>query len=105
MDKYRVPGFAARLRELREGAGLTQAQLAERAGVHKLTVAKLEQGIREPSWATVLVLSDALGLECTAFKTAPTGANPTGRRPRGRPRKAAVEPAPKRPRGRPKKAE
>jgi transcriptional regulator with XRE-family HTH domain len=103
MDKYRVPGFAARLRELREAAGLTQAQLAERAGLHKLTVAKLEQGIREPSWATVLVLSDALGLECTAFKTEPTAGNPTGKRPRGRPRKATVEPLPKRPRGRPRK--
>jgi putative transcriptional regulator len=64
--------FAGRLRELREAAGLTQGQLAERAGIHMLTVAKLEQQIREPAWATVLALADALGVECVAFTKAPT---------------------------------
>jgi hypothetical protein len=30
-------------------------------------IAKIEQGLREPGWATVLKLSAALGVECTAF--------------------------------------
>jgi transcriptional regulator with XRE-family HTH domain len=61
--------FAARLKMLREGAGLTQAQLAERAGLHLGAVFKLEQGRREPSWATVQALCDALGVSCEKFRT------------------------------------
>ena len=93
--------FARRLRELREQAGLTQQQLGERAGMHKLTVAKLEQGIREPSWATVQALADALGVSCDAFRQEP---GPAPEPQRGRPRKTAPEePVGKRPRGRPRK--
>jgi transcriptional regulator with XRE-family HTH domain len=62
--------FASRLKERREAAGLTQAALAERAGLHALTVAKLEQGLREPTWATVQALAKALGVRCTAFEDA-----------------------------------
>jgi transcriptional regulator with XRE-family HTH domain len=92
--------FAGRLKELREGAGLTQQQLGERSGMHKLTVAKLEQGIREPSWATVQALAGALGVTCEAFTTPPADREPQGR---GRPPKPVEkEPPPKRPRGRPK---
>jgi transcriptional regulator with XRE-family HTH domain len=46
-------GFGGRLREQRTAAGLTQAELAERAGLHLHGVMKLEQGDHEPSWATV----------------------------------------------------
>jgi transcriptional regulator with XRE-family HTH domain len=93
--------FAKRLKELREKAGLTQHQLGDRAGMHKLTVAKLEQGIREPSWATVQALADALSVGCDAFRDEP---GPMPEAQRGRPRKAAQpEPTTKRPRGRPQK--
>lgn len=67
MGQNQDPSFASRLKELREGAGLTQAALAERAGMHKLGVAKLEQGLREPTWATVRALAKALGVTCLAF--------------------------------------
>lgn len=60
-------GFAARLKALREAAGLSQAALAEKAGMNRFGVAKLEQGQREPSWATVQALAAALGVDCTAF--------------------------------------
>jgi transcriptional regulator with XRE-family HTH domain len=77
--------FPARLRELREAAGLTQHDLAKKIGVHVDAVARWEQGRREPSWTTVLALAGALGVDCTAFTTPPTeGAEPRGR---GRPRK------------------
>src|SRR5262245_38289983 len=92
------PRFARRLKELREAAGLTQQQLGERAGMHKLSVAKLEQGLREPSWATVQALADALGVSCEAFREEP---GPATEAQRGRPRKAVTpEAAAKRPRGR-----
>ena len=60
-------GFATALKRLREEAGLSQAALAERAGVNVFGIAKIEQGLREPNWATVLRLAAALEVECTAF--------------------------------------
>jgi transcriptional regulator with XRE-family HTH domain len=54
--------FGARLRELRQAAGMTQKQLAERSGLHPYGVAKLEQGQNNPRWATVLMLAGALGV-------------------------------------------
>jgi transcriptional regulator with XRE-family HTH domain len=93
--------FAGRLRELREAAGLTQQQLAERAGMAWRTVTHLEGGDRKPTWETVLALCQALAVDCGEFAKEPA-AQPEPRR--GRPRKAApTEPAPKRPRGRPRK--
>ena len=81
-----VSRFGLRLKELRELAGLTQPQLAEKAGMSKGGVADLEQGRREPSWATVLTLAEALGVNCLAFQQAPDSeAAPRGR---GRPPKA-----------------
>ena len=48
MPKRAEPtGFARRLKELRETAGLTQDELAQRAGLYKFSVAKLEQGVRD----------------------------------------------------------
>ena len=63
-------GFGVVLKRLREEAGLSQAALAEAAGMNVFGVAKIEQGIREPGWGTVLKLAAALEVECTAFCTA-----------------------------------
>src|SRR5215475_15119136 len=60
-------GFASRLKSLREQAGLSQAELADLAGMNRFGVAKLEQGVREPSWATVQALARALGVEVGEF--------------------------------------
>jgi transcriptional regulator with XRE-family HTH domain len=62
--------FAAKLKQLRAEAGLSQPQLAALAGMHRLGVAKLEQGLREPSWATVQALAEALDVDLTAFQDA-----------------------------------
>jgi transcriptional regulator with XRE-family HTH domain len=59
--------FAERLKRLREAAGLTQPELAGRAGMNRFGVAKLEQGVREPSWGTVQALARALGVDVNAF--------------------------------------
>ena len=87
MAKKRNTGFATRLRELRESAGLTQRELAERSGLHLGGLTKIEQGDREPAWSTVLDLAGALGVEVGAFVV--NGAPPEPRpAPMGRPRKA-----------------
>jgi transcriptional regulator with XRE-family HTH domain len=93
--------FAGRLRELRAGAGLTQWQLAEKAGVKRDAIARWERGTREPSWSHVVALADALGVPCEAFRQQP---GPAPALHPGRPRKGpASAPAPKRLRGRPRK--
>jgi predicted ATPase/transcriptional regulator with XRE-family HTH domain len=54
--------FAARLRDLRERAGLTQQELAERAGLTPHAISALERGTRtRPYPHTVRSLADALG--------------------------------------------
>jgi transcriptional regulator with XRE-family HTH domain len=93
--------FPARLRELRSQAGLTQEQLADKAGVKRGAIARWELGKREPSWSNVIALADALGVSCEAFRQAPAS-SPEPRR--GRPPKAEAQP-PKRPRGRPRSTE
>ncbi|USQ83478.1 helix-turn-helix transcriptional regulator [Streptomyces phaeoluteigriseus] len=58
-----MKALGARLRELRTGAGLTGAVLAERAGVGQPTVSKVENGRMVPSTDVLDRLSNALGLD------------------------------------------
>ena len=53
----------ALLQEARRQSGLTQAELARRAGVPQSTVAKIERGRRDPSLSTLERLVNAAGLE------------------------------------------
>jgi DNA-binding XRE family transcriptional regulator len=87
----------------RERAGLSQRELADRAGCNPFTIAKLEGGRQEPAWPLVLALAKALRVTCLEFNgKAASGFQET--RPRGRPPKAAPPgPKTKRPRGRPRK--
>jgi transcriptional regulator with XRE-family HTH domain len=92
--------FGPRLKELREAAGLTQPELAERAGLTKAGVANLEQGRTRPHWDTVVALCLALAVDPGQFMRPPLSREPAGP---GRPPKAKVdaeETKPKRPRGR-----
>ncbi|MDQ4129072.1 MAG: helix-turn-helix domain-containing protein, partial [Actinomycetota bacterium] len=55
--------FGARLRQLRETAGLTQEELAEKAGLSRKAISVLERGARKrPYPHTVRSLADALDL-------------------------------------------
>jgi transcriptional regulator with XRE-family HTH domain len=91
----------ARLRELREQKGLTQAELAERAGVKRDAVARWEADTREPGWSNAVALAQVLGIILDDFLQAPAAA-PVPRP--GRPRKPAAEsegkPVRKKPRSR-----
>lgn len=51
------------VRELRRAAGLTQQQLAERAGVSRLCVSDLERSARQTGLASLLRVVGALGYE------------------------------------------
>src|SRR3712207_6139239 len=58
-----VAPFGAHLRRLREAAGLTQEELAERAGLTAKGISDLERGRRRrPYPHTTRCLADALGL-------------------------------------------
>jgi putative transcriptional regulator len=65
--------LANRLREAREAAGLTQAELAERIGVSRKTVNTVEIGVFVPSTVIALKLAGALGcaVEDLFFLAAP----------------------------------
>jgi transcriptional regulator with XRE-family HTH domain len=66
--------FGELLRRDRQAAGLTQEELAARAGLSRRGIADLELGVRQtPRRDTVALLAAALGLtgeERTGFETA-----------------------------------
>jgi transcriptional regulator with XRE-family HTH domain len=59
--------FAARLRELREARGWSQQELADRAGLHLMTVSRFERDTLKPTWIIALTLAEVLGVDCRAF--------------------------------------
>jgi transcriptional regulator with XRE-family HTH domain len=52
-----------RLKEVRQRKALTQQQLAEKAGVNRVTIARIEGGKDEPFPTTLRKVADALGVE------------------------------------------
>jgi|SRR5579871_1459429 len=90
--KKTATGFGGKLKALREASGLTQDQLAEKAGLNRHGLAKLEQEVGEPHWPTVLALAKALGVSCQDFIPDDSAGEPaadseTKMPQRGRPRK------------------
>lgn len=59
--------FNELLRQLREKAGLTQADLAAKAGIPLSSLRSHEQGQRLPSWSAVVKLARALGVTADTF--------------------------------------
>ena len=57
--------LGARLRELRVAAGLTQAELARRTGIHRPNIARVEAGRHTPSLETLARLAQAIGVPTT----------------------------------------
>lgn len=80
-------GFGTRLREIRQGAKLSQQQVADLAGCHRFTIAKMERGEQEPAWPLVLAICKALNVSCAAFTEMPGDTIPQrGGRPDNEPR-------------------
>lgn len=65
--RYETTAFGSRLRAIRTAAGMTLAELADKAGLEANALARLERGEREPMWPTVLKLAEALGVTPDAF--------------------------------------
>jgi len=61
--------LGARLRELRLAAGLTQAELARRTGIHRPNIARVEAGRHTPSLETLARLATAIGVPTTRVLT------------------------------------
>jgi transcriptional regulator with XRE-family HTH domain len=58
---------AARLRELREGAGISMRALAHRSGLSANALSMIERGRASPSVSTLNKLAEALGISITEF--------------------------------------
>ncbi len=53
------------LKQARLRRGLTQVELAEKVGVHKITISRLERGDRQPSMRMLQRLAKALSVPVT----------------------------------------
>jgi transcriptional regulator with XRE-family HTH domain len=60
------PGAAELLIEARQRAGLTQRELARRAGTVQSVVARIESGATSPRWNTLVRLLQSAGLDLLA---------------------------------------
>lgn len=63
MTSPNLPALGLALRQLRDDAGLTQEQVAERAGLDGAYVSRVERGGRDLQWSTLARLLDALGAD------------------------------------------
>jgi transcriptional regulator with XRE-family HTH domain len=61
MRRKIVPTTGERIAAARRAAKLSQAQLAERAGMHRIHLSKLERGVSEPSLGGKTLIALALG--------------------------------------------
>lgn len=62
--------LAGALRHLREGRGVTQEEVAHRAGLTVTAVARVERGRTDPAWSTVRRIADALDMSLAELAVA-----------------------------------
>lgn len=65
LDEIDGAKLGARIRALRLAAGLTQAELARRTGIHRPNIARVEAGRHTPSLETLARLAQAIGVPTT----------------------------------------
>jgi transcriptional regulator with XRE-family HTH domain len=58
-----VGTLAARVRQCRKGAGLTQEDLAERCNIYRTYLSRIENGTANPTIGVLIALADALNLD------------------------------------------
>ncbi len=76
--RYRVPGFAAAVRNFRESTGQTQEELAEQSGVSVRTIRDLEAGrIASPRPSTLRQIAGVMDA-LPAARAVPSDADPAG---------------------------
>lgn len=82
--------FGARVRELRQAGGLTQEDLAERCGLFRTYMSRIETGVANPTLTMIHALAASLRVPVTALfesgvvAPAPKAAKAAQRHSRGR---------------------
>jgi len=77
-----IPSLAARVKRLREAAGLSQQALAMAAGLSISVVTQLEQGAKaDPRISTVAALARALGVKVDDLINDQAAPEPSGEKP------------------------
>jgi transcriptional regulator with XRE-family HTH domain len=61
-DKKLMKKFGAHLRMVRIDAGLSQPQLANKAGIELSQISRIELGKTDPTMSTVSIIAKALGI-------------------------------------------
>ncbi len=61
-DKASIERTATRLRKARRASGLTQAEVAKKAGISENHYAQIERGEKNPSLSTFKSIIDAIGV-------------------------------------------
>lgn len=84
MSQMVLSRLAANLKNFRERAGMTQKDLAEKAGVSQAAVARWEDDTRSPASKSLMRIAAALGVTADSFFGE---AQQTAKAKRGRPRK------------------
>lgn len=60
-----MAAFGKRVREIRKGRGMTMEQLAEKTGLSKRQIIRVELGEVNPKLSTICALAKGLGVEVT----------------------------------------
>ena len=60
-EKYRIIG--SNIHMIREAAGISQTELANRVGSNKSAISRYENGMQKPSLDTLMRVADALGVD------------------------------------------
>ena len=63
--------FGLRVKELRSERTITQEELADRVGVFRTYMSRIETGVANPTLTTIHALADALGVPVAALFEAP----------------------------------
>ena len=59
--------FADVLREIRQEKGLSQEELADRAGLHRTYISQIERGLKSPSLRSVEQITEALEIPMSSL--------------------------------------
>ena len=62
MDKDIARSFGHRVRELRRVQGISQEELADRAGLHRTYIGGIERGERNPSLKNIAIIAKVLSI-------------------------------------------
>lgn len=78
--------FGERLKGLREDQGWTLSEMAERCGLTRMAIHRIERGRSVPSWDTAVKLARLFGVSLDSFESdGVPSAEPAPRKRKGKP--------------------